>query len=190
MARKRTKKEAKERIDDIPTPPIPPLLRPFVPPPLRALALLAKPAKAVAKTLVDIDPLNRLADETSTVERVQAAQEAFEILVNDPNIKMAAEEVQMINDDNVKIVRTGNGPTPIRTDSGQIPIDFSGQVGRDVLLSKASRRTRKKTKTDKSMSKALAEANKRLRKRNGQLRKGVTQADIMRLAHRIRRKMK
>ena len=52
-----------------------------------------------------------------------------------------------------------------------------------------SKRTRKKTKTDKLMSKALEEANKRLRKKNGQLRSGKTQADVMRLAHRIRRKM-
>ena len=192
MARKRTKKEAKERIDDLPLiPKIPTPIRRFIPAPIRALTLLERPAKAVAKKLIDIDPLNRLEDETSTTERMEAARDAFEILVNDPNIKMASEELQMINDDNVKIVRTGNGSTPIRTDSGQIPIDFSGQVGRDVLVSKAARqRTRKKTKTDKMQSKALEEANRRLRKQNGQLRKGVTQADIMRLAHRIRRKMK
>lgn len=52
-----------------------------------------------------------------------------------------------------------------------------------------SKRTRKKTKTDKNMSKALAQANKELRKQNGELRKGKTQADVMRRAHRIRRKM-
>ena len=51
------------------------------------------------------------------------------------------------------------------------------------------KRTRKKTKTDKNMSKALAQANSELRKNNGQLRKGKTQADVMRRAHRIRRKM-
>ena len=39
------------------------------------------------------------------------------------------------------------------------------------------------------MSMALEEANARLRKKNGQLRKGKTQADIMRLAHRLRKKM-
>ena len=50
-------------------------------------------------------------------------------------------------------------------------------------------RKRRKTKTDKNMSKALAQANKELRKKNGQLRKGVTQGDVMRRAHRIRRKM-
>lgn len=54
---------------------------------------------------------------------------------------------------------------------------------------KPAKRTRKKTKTDKNMSKALAQANSELRKNNGQLRKGKTQADVMRRAHRIRRKM-
>ncbi len=63
-----------------------------------------------------------------------------------------------------------------------------GQFDRSRLLRKS--RGRKKTKTDRNMSKALEEANRRMRKRNGQLRKGKTQADIMRLAHRLRRKMK
>jgi hypothetical protein len=51
------------------------------------------------------------------------------------------------------------------------------------------KRTRKKTKTDKNMSKALRMANDRLRTKKGKLRKGKTQADVMRLAHRLRKKM-
>jgi len=39
------------------------------------------------------------------------------------------------------------------------------------------------------MSAALKEANKRYRKKNGDLRAGRTQADIMRYAHKLRRKM-
>ena len=42
-------------------------------------------------------------------------------------------------------------------------------------------------RSDKKMSKALAQANEDLRKTNGQLRKGVTQGDVMRRAHRIRK---
>jgi len=53
----------------------------------------------------------------------------------------------------------------------------------------APKRKRKKTKTDKNMSKALREANARLRTKKGVLRKGKTQADVMRLAHRLRKKM-
>ena len=190
MARKRTKEEAKERIDNLPLlPPIPTPVRRFVPAPSRALYLLQRPVKELAKLAVDADPLNRLGDETSTEERLEGVREAFELLVNDPNIKMGVEELQMINDDNTNIVRTGNGSIPIQT--ARFDSAISNQFDRASLLSRlpAGKRSRKKTKTDKTMSKALAQANKELRKKNGQYRSGVTQADIMRRAHRIRRKM-
>lgn len=51
------------------------------------------------------------------------------------------------------------------------------------------KRTRKKTKTDKKMSKALMLANDRFRKKNGSLRKGATQSKIMKYAHKLLRKM-
>ena len=50
--------------------------------------------------------------------------------------------------------------------------------------------TRKKTANDRKQSKALREANLKLRNKNGKLKKGKTQGDVMKLAHRIRRKMK
>ena len=53
--------------------------------------------------------------------------------------------------------------------------------------SKPKRRTRTAKANDKKMSQALAQANAELRKVNGDLRKGVTQADIMTRAHRIRK---
>jgi hypothetical protein len=49
------------------------------------------------------------------------------------------------------------------------------------------RRTRTAKANDKKMSQALEQANQELRKVNGELRKGVTQGDIMTRAHRIRR---
>ena len=52
-----------------------------------------------------------------------------------------------------------------------------------------TKKTRKKTKTDKNMSKALALANERFRKKNGSLRKGATQSKIMKYAHKLLRKM-
>lgn len=45
-------------------------------------------------------------------------------------------------------------------------------------------------KGNKNMSKALKAANEKYRKKNGDLRAGRTQADIMRYAHKLRRKMK
>jgi len=50
-------------------------------------------------------------------------------------------------------------------------------------VSKAARTSRK------NLSKALREANARLRKKNGQLKKGKTQADVMKLAQRLKKKM-
>lgn len=52
---------------------------------------------------------------------------------------------------------------------------------------KPKKRSRSAKKNDKKMSMALAQANEELRKQNGDLRKGVTQADIMTRAHRIRK---
>jgi hypothetical protein len=47
------------------------------------------------------------------------------------------------------------------------------------------RRSRKNPK----LKAALKEANRLLRKDNGQLRKGRTQSDVMTLAHKLRKKM-
>ena len=49
------------------------------------------------------------------------------------------------------------------------------------------RRSRSARANDKKMAQALEQANADLRKKNGDLRKGVSQADIMRRAHRIRK---
>ena len=43
-------------------------------------------------------------------------------------------------------------------------------------------------KAAKGMSEAMKEANDRLRLKNGKLRKGFEQADVTRLAHKIRRR--
>ena len=42
-------------------------------------------------------------------------------------------------------------------------------------------------KAAKGMAQAMKEANKRMRTKSGKLRKGKTQADVARLAHKIRR---
>jgi len=52
---------------------------------------------------------------------------------------------------------------------------------------KPRKRSRSARKADKKMSSALEQANNDLRKNNGELRKGVTQADVMRRAHKIRK---
>ncbi len=54
---------------------------------------------------------------------------------------------------------------------------------------KPKKRSAAAKRSDKKMSSALEQANEELRKQNGELRKGVTQADVMRRAHKIRRSM-
>jgi hypothetical protein len=51
------------------------------------------------------------------------------------------------------------------------------------------KRSRSARAADKKLSKAFREANARYRKKDGSFRKGRTQADIARLAHKLRRKM-
>lgn len=48
----------------------------------------------------------------------------------------------------------------------------------------------RKRRKDPKMKKALQEANKKLRNKNGSIKKGKTQSDIMKMAHKLRRKMK
>ena len=51
------------------------------------------------------------------------------------------------------------------------------------------KRSRSARKADKMLSKAFKMANDRYRKKDGSLRAGRTQADIARLAHKLRKKM-
>ena len=54
---------------------------------------------------------------------------------------------------------------------------------------KPKRRSRAARSQDKKLSSAFKEANARYRKKDGSLRTGRTQADIARLAHKLRKKM-
>jgi len=51
------------------------------------------------------------------------------------------------------------------------------------------KRSRSARRADKLLSMAFKQANARYRLKNGSLRKGRTQADIAKLAHKLRRKM-
>ena len=135
-----------------------------------------------------------LDDQRREMEK-DAQEEALRRVVNDPNITVDPTLMEIINNPLMKmdkdmVVRT-NSTGMRRPMTGRAAIRSSGQfanlaLGVDVTKPK---RTRKKTKTDKKMSKALREANARLRTKKGLLRKGKTQADVMRLAHRLRKKM-
>ena len=59
----------------------------------------------------------------------------------------------------------------------------------DVAAAPKKKRSRSARAADKKLSKAFKQANDRYRLKSGQLRKGRTQADIARLAHKLRKKM-
>lgn len=54
---------------------------------------------------------------------------------------------------------------------------------------KPKRRSRAARSQDKKLSAAFTEANRRYRRNDGSLRAGRTQADIARLAHRLKKQM-
>ena len=147
---------------------MPPLPIPF----FRAARPIVRASKGIAKELIERDPLNIISEDAVMMA-----------MVNDPNFVMTDEMQTMINDPNTLLVSDGENMMKI---NGSNVMRRSSQFRRDKLL---PRNGRKKTKTDKMMSKALREANARLRTKKGMLRKGKTQADVMRLAHRLRKKM-
>lgn len=177
MATKRQKKEeAKRRIRDaVPTFPIPRV----APPALRALNLISRGAEVGGQALVELDPLGIITDDP-VIMPARDTTPMLMSMINDPNFQLSAEAVDLINNNSRMVANTGFGL-----------VEVPGEFDRSRILpaAAAARRTRKKTKTDKAMSKALREANARLRTKNGKLRKGKTQADVMRLAHRLRKKM-
>lgn len=58
------------------------------------------------------------------------------------------------------------------------------QTGKDL-----DGKRKKKGKKNPKLKRALVEANRRMRLKSGKLRKGKTQGDVMRLAHRLLKKM-
>lgn len=116
------------------------------------------------------------------------AEAALREVVNNTNIKIDKELQSAINDDRMVMDQRGRirklDSSALR--NGRTRIRSSGQFSRANLLPR--KRTRKKTKTDRTMSKCLKMANKKFRKKNGQLRKGKTMRDVMRYAHRLCRK--
>ena len=58
-----------------------------------------------------------------------------------------------------------------------------------ISMMPKKRRSRAARAADKKLSKAFKEANRRYRTKSGKLRTGRTQADIAKLAHKLRKKM-
>lgn len=87
-------------------------------------------------------------------------------------------EVRMSLEEYLELIREGQITATDVAKSG----DF--RQGNQVVVKK-----KKPRRSDPKMAKALREANRRGRTKSGKLRKGYTQARIMSMAHKIRRKM-
>jgi hypothetical protein len=124
-------------------------------------------------------------------------------VINDPEIVIEPEMMEVINNPNIMVDDMLRPITPAATSSPSQPTiryerqrlgsgSFAGQFNRgmgfDLPTSSPRKRTRTKSKNDSKMSKALKQANKRLRNKNGSLKKGKTMRDVMKLAHRLARK--
>jgi len=121
----------------------------------------------------------------------RARLDAMLTLVNDDDITLSSEEVAVVNDKSLRMMPDGEVVTR-RAPSARDVIRRSGQFSRANILPNIPARTkrvRKKTKTDKNMSKALRLANDKFRTAKGKLRKGATQAQIMKYAHKLLKKM-
>jgi hypothetical protein len=72
--------------------------------------------------------------------------------------------------------------------AAEIPASVRASRAKTRQMNKAREKKTRRRK-DPKMAEALKEANKRGRTKSGKLRKGYTQARIMSMAHKIRRKM-
>ena len=67
--------------------------------------------------------------------------------------------------------------------------ESEGAMEEAKVADKPRRRSRQARQQDRKLSNAFKEANRRYRKKDGSLRSGRSQADIAKLAHKLRKKM-
>ena len=111
------------------------------------------------------------ADLTSALEK--ATSEEMRLLINDPTLRISSRG---------RITRT--------KPSGRDVIRRSGQFAMQGFDLPAKKPRKKNKKHCSNLSSCLRQANSELRTKRGSLRKGKTQADIMRRAQRLLKKMK
>lgn len=133
---------------------------------------------------------DRILDDYMRQDRDEVVRE----MINNPDIIITPELTDLVNDpevvvtpDNVISRRSAPRTRSSRFD-GRFGSQFNIGMGFDLPPSKSSSRSRKKTSNDSRMSKALKQANARLRLKSGKLRKGKTMRDVMRLAHKLAKK--
>ena len=111
------------------------------------------------------------AELTSALEK--ATSEEMRLIINDPTLRVSSRG---------RITRA--------RPSGRDVIRSSGQFAMQGFDLPAKKPRKKNKKHCSNLSQCLRQANSELRTKRGSLRKGKTQADIMRRAQRLLKKMK
>lgn len=136
------------------------------------------------------DVADRIVDDYLREDR----DEVLRTMVNDQELIVTPEMVEIINNPDIEMtrdMRIQRVPAAGRSTLGSSGLgtgQFSSQFASTGIPLVTKKRTRKKTSTDKKMSRALKQANAKLRNKNGKLKKGKTMKDVMKMAHRLRKK--
>lgn len=67
--------------------------------------------------------------------------------------------------------------------------ELARRACRTPVAAATKRATKKARKVNSKLSRAFKEANAKLRTKSGQLRRGMTQSDVAKLAHRLAKKL-
>tara|TARA_R110002096_G_C14587140_1_gene721717 strand:- start:114 stop:773 length:660 start_codon:yes stop_codon:yes gene_type:complete len=134
------------------------------------------------------------------LEGEEAASEIGELL-DSPLGRIVTEETVGVAQKGIKKATSGRRMTTPRPKpltkrqtsygSGRFQSQFGQDMGFNFSqLSKPKpKRTKSMKASDKKLSKAFKQANLMCRKKNGQFKKGKSQADVAKCAHRLRKKM-
>ena len=118
-------------------------------------------------------PLTRSGEANLTSALEKATSEEMRLIINDPTLRISSGG---------RITRTRPSGRDVIRSSGQFAMQ-----GFDLPKKKPRKKNKKHCS---NLSQCLRQANSELRTKRGALRKGKTQADIMRRAQRLLRKMK
>jgi hypothetical protein len=157
--------------------------------------------------LFERDEMRRERDLRDEIARERALLERDRL---DDEMRSAAAEAAKLEETKIESLRTNqlveaiNNPLVMVGANGKITSrqrrsSLGRRTGRDVIRRSGQftmqgfdlpvKKPRKKNKKHcKNLSQCFREANRKLRKANGQLRKGKTQADVARMAHRLMKK--
>ena len=137
----------------------------------------------------DLEPVDDQDEKVATSKFVEFTMILSAKIATSRNANPRVDDLrEMVNNSNIRV--TSRGQISSRRPSGRDVIRRSGQFtmqGFDLPVKKSRKKNKKHCK---NLSQCLRQANAELRTKKGTLRKGKTQADIMRRAQRLLRKMK